>query len=231
MALTRIDGPRVPAAAGGRPDSPVVLVHGYGADGNDLIELAPHWGRMLPGTAFVAPHAPEPCEQSPMGRQWFGIMRAGPNWMTGARRAAPILEAFVEGERQRLGLTPDRVALVGFSQGTVMSLQVALRQEEPYAAVVGFSGALAEPETVAAETTSRPPVLLVHGDQDPMIPVGAVHAATAALARAGVSVQFHICQGLGHSIDQDGLHLAGQFLRDAFRGALDGAGGAFSTAG
>lgn len=218
MALRPLTGPRLPPARGNATHL-VVLLHGYGADGNDLIGLAPHWQRMLPTAAFVAPNAPEPCAGAPMGYQWFSISRIDPHEMArGVESAAPLLNDFLDAELKRLGLTGDRMALVGFSQGTMMSLHVGLRRAAKPAAIVGFSGMLAG--EAPALGPDAPPILLVHGDADPMIPVGAVFDAAGKLGRAGGCVQWHVSPGLGHSIDEAGLMLGGLHLTMAFRGML-----------
>jgi phospholipase/carboxylesterase len=222
--LTQITGPRLPAASG-KADRLVIFCHGYGADGNDLIGLGQHWQRILPTTAFASPHAPERCAMSPMGYQWFAITRMQPDEMLrGVEKAAPILNAFIDSELARLNLDASRLALVGFSQGTMMSLHVGLRRATPPAAIVGFSGALPGAEKLPAEIVGRPPVLLVHGDADDMIPVQALHMAANGLSAAGVSTRWHISRGIGHGIAPDGLDLAGQFLADAFAGRLAAAG-------
>jgi phospholipase/carboxylesterase len=216
----QLNGPRLPAAAG-KADRLVIFCHGYGADGNDLIGLGRHWQRLLPTAAFASPHAPERCAMSPMGYQWFGITRMQPEEMLrGVERAAPILNVFIDAELARLGLDGSRLALVGFSQGTMMSLHVGLRRAASPVAIVGFSGALPGPERLPAEIVSRPPVLLVHGDADDMIPVQALHIAANGLGAAGVSVRWHVSRGVGHGIAPDGLELAGRFLADAFAGKL-----------
>lgn len=216
----QLNGPRLPAASG-KADRLVILCHGYGADGNDLIGLGRHWQRLLPTAAFVSPHAPERCAMSPTGYQWFGLTRMQPDEMLrGVERAAPVLNAFIDAELARLGLDGSRLALVGFSQGTMMSLHVGLRRTVSPAAIVGFSGALPGPERLPAEIVSRPPVLLVHGDADEMIPVQALQAAANGLGAAGVTVRWHVSRGIGHGIAPDGLELAGRFLADAFAGKL-----------
>jgi phospholipase/carboxylesterase len=218
--IPQLSGPRLPAASG-KADRLVIFCHGYGADGNDLIALGGNWQRLLPTTAFASPHAPERCAGSPMGYQWFGITRLDPDEMRrGVEHAAPILNAFIDAELKRLGLDASRLALVGFSQGTMMSLHVGLRRTVSPAAIVGFSGMLPGAERLAAEIVSRPPVLLVHGDADQMIPVQAIHAAANGLGAAGVTARWHISRGIGHGIAPDGLALAGQFLADAFAGKL-----------
>jgi phospholipase/carboxylesterase len=215
-----LDGPRLPPKNGLPPKSLVVFLHGYGADGRDLIDIGRQWAPLLPSTAFVAPHAPAPCDDAPMGRQWFPIPRTadGDRLREGAVRAAPALNAFLDAELVRNGI-PDRgLALVGFSQGTMMALQVAPRRPNPIAGVVGYSGLLAAPDTLAAELRQRPPVMLIHGDQDPMIPVGAMFAAAETLGAAEVPVEWHVRPGLAHGIDQEGLALGGDFLRRVLPG-------------
>lgn len=222
--MTQLNGPRLPAASG-KADRLVIFCHGYGADGNDLIGLGQHWQRLLPTAAFVSPHAPERCAMSPMGYQWFGITRMTPDEMLkGVERAAPVLNAFIDAELARLELDASRLALVGFSQGTMMSLHVGLRRATPPAAIVGFSGALPGAEKLPQEIVGRPPVLLVHGDSDDMIPVQALHMAVNGLGVAGVTTRWHISRGVGHGIAPDGLDLAGQFLADAFAGKLKAEG-------
>jgi phospholipase/carboxylesterase len=210
-----LDGPRLGPRDGGAADCLVIFVHGYGADGQDLIGLAPHWQGLLPHAAFAAPNGPERCEMQPMGYQWFGISRLDPALTyAGVERAAPALNAFIDAELARHHLGPDRLALVGFSQGTMMSLHVGLRRAVKPAAIIGFSGLLAGPDHLA-EAKVKPPILLVHGDADPMIPVAALHAAVQALGNAGFAVEWHVSPGVGHSIDMAGLNLGGAFLSRA----------------
>jgi phospholipase/carboxylesterase len=217
MALHQLSGPRLPPARG-EATHLIVLAHGYGADGNDLIGLAPMWQRLLPTAAFVSPNAPRRCDAGP-GYQWFPISRLDPAEMArGVESAAATLENFLEAELARLNLTGDKLALVGFSQGTMMSLHVGLKRSVKPAAIVGYSGMLAD-QTLAS-APEAPPILLVHGDADPMIPVGALFASAATLGGAGAAVQWHIARGVGHSIDETGLALGGDFLARAFRGQL-----------
>jgi phospholipase/carboxylesterase len=197
----------------------VIFLHGYGADGNDLIGLGREWARLLPDAAFVSPHAPEalPGGFFGGGRQWFELqMRGEEEWEQGVRKAQPALEAFILAEAARANLPMNSVALVGFSQGTMMALQVGVRLKEQPAAIVGFSGHLAGASRLAAEIKSKPPVLLIHGADDEVIPVESIHHARMALAAAGIAVQWQIRPGLGHGIDPEGLRAAGLFLRAAF---------------
>lgn len=211
-----LDGPRLAPASGGAPKQLVIFCHGYGADGNDLIGLGQQWRGLLPDAAFVSPHAPERCGMSPMGYQWFPISRLDPGeYWAGVQSAAPVLDAFIDAELERHGLDDGQMALVGFSQGTMMSLHVGLRRERAPAAILGYSGALGGPEHLAGQIRVRPPVMLVHGDRDEVIPVEALHVAAGALGAVDVNVQWHISQGIGHGIDGAGLALGGEFLRTA----------------
>ena len=216
-----LDGPRLNPRSGTARQL-VVFLHGYGADGNDLIEIGRAWQQLLPQAAFVSPHAPEPCGQAPVGRQWFALTFRDPDerWI-GVNKAAPILERFLDAELTRHKLPPSALALVGFSQGTMMALHVGLRRAVAPAAIVGYSGLLVErpdgnAETFAAEIKSRPPVLLVHGDRDDLIPPQALFQATQGLAALGVSVEWHLSAGVGHGIDAEGLRHGGEFLARRF---------------
>ena len=216
-----LDGPRI-AARSGTAKQLVVFIHGYGADGNDLIELGRVWQPALPDAAFAAPDAPEPCAEAPIGRQWFGLTRRDPKerW-SGVQRAAPVLDRFIDAELARTGVAPSALALVGFSQGTMMALHVGLRRAVPPAAIVGYSGLLAAPNqtdvaAMAHEITSRPPVLLIHGDSDPLIPPQALPMSATALRALGLSVETHMSAGVGHGIGEDGLRLGVEFLLKAF---------------
>jgi phospholipase/carboxylesterase len=215
--MAPLSGPRLPPAKGAATQL-VVLLHGYGADGDDLIGLAPHWQNLLPGAAFVAPHAPDRVPGAPSGFQWFPISRIDPHEMQkGVTEAAPRIEEFLDAELARLNLPPEKLALAGFSQGAMLALHLGLRRKVPPAAIIGFSGMLAGPPPA---TPSPPPVLLTHGDADTVIPVGAMFAAATGLGRAGVPVQWHLARGMGHGIDPDGLDMAGVFLALAFGGRL-----------
>lgn len=211
-----MDGPRRPPRAAKATDL-IVLLHGFGADGNDLIALADEWAPRLPRTAFVAPNATDRIPgQGFSGLQWFDLTFRDPHELWhGASRAAPPLGVFLNAELDRLGLPHDRLALVGFSQGAMMALHVGLRRAMAPAAIVAFSGVIAGPEHLRAEMRSRPPVLLVHGDQDPVIPIEALEVTRESLGKAAVPVEWHVRPGLGHGIDHEALRLAGSFLRAA----------------
>lgn len=210
---------RRPPRSGGRPRRLVLLLHGYGADGQDLLGLAPYWAEALPDCAFVAPDAPFPCEIG-FGRQWFGLEEADlAGKAAAARAAATLLDAFIDSELAADGLSDEAAALVGFSQGTMMALHVAPRRARALAGVVGFSGLVVDDGSLASEARSRPPVLLIHGDADPVVPFPAMAAAKAALTAAGLPVETLARPGLGHSIDEVGLSRGGKFLVDAFAAA------------
>ena len=209
-------------AAKGQARSVVIFVHGYGADGADLLGLADPLAPHLPDTAFYAPNAPERCAGNPFGYQWFPIP-----WLDGSSEAlaqagmmaaSDDLNAFIDQVLTDEGLAPEALALVGFSQGTMMSLQVAPRRPEPIAALVGFSGRLLNPAGLAEDTISRPPVLLIHGDADEMVPVASLSEAADALTAAGFETYAHVSKGIGHGIAPDGLSLALGFLRDKLPG-------------
>jgi phospholipase/carboxylesterase len=199
-----------------------VFLHGYGADGKDLIEIGREWQRLLPNAAFVSPHAPEACGQAPMGRQWFPLYTRDVHerW-NGVNKAAPELDRFLDVELKRHDLPASALGLVGFSQGTMMALHAGLRRAQPPAAIVGYSGALALPhntssDEIARDLRSRPPVLLVHGDADEVIPPQALFQGAEALAALEVPVEWHLSAGIGHGIDPEGLRHGGEFLARRF---------------
>lgn len=211
--MTRIDGPSHGPHSGGKPKQLILLLHGYGADGNDLIGLAPVLAPFMPDAVFHSPNAPYPCEGNPMGFQWFGINRLDPaSRLAGTRAAAPFVDEFLDDKLATYGLDESKTVLIGFSQGTMMSLHVGLRRARQLAGIVGFSGALAGAEVLKDEIRSRPPILLVHGDADPMLPHQLTEEAAIALQKNGVEVAVHIAQGVGHGIDQTGLSNAARFL-------------------
>jgi phospholipase/carboxylesterase len=196
----------------------VVLLHGYGADGTDLLGLADPLAPHMPDTVFVAPDAPERCVNNPFGYQWFPIP-----WLDGSSESAADasrlasaarLDAFLDGVLEQEGITPSQLILFGFSQGTMMSLHVAPRRPEAIAGIVGFSGRLLEPEKLAGEALSKPPVLLVHGDADDIVPISSLREAGDALTRAGFETYAHVMKGTAHGIAPDGLSVALSFMRE-----------------
>lgn len=204
--------------AQGQATSLVVFVHGYGADGADLLDIADVLAPHLPNTAFVAPDAPEPCVNNPFGRQWFPIP-----WLDGSSqedaaagmaRAVVDLNAFLDARLADEGLEPQALALVGFSQGAMMSLHVAPRRDTAIAGVVAISGRLLVPERLEAEAVVKPPVLLVHGDRDEVVPFADMSLAGDALAKAGFATYAHVMKGMGHGISPDGLGVTLSFLKE-----------------
>ena len=208
---TRLDGPRI-APSRGRASALVVLLHGYGANGDDLIALGEAWRQQLPDAAFVAPNAPEPIPGMYGGLQWFDLTLRDPSeYWRGVTAARPMLDGFLDTELARYRLAANRLVLVGFSQGSMLALHVGLRRSAAPAGIVAYSGLLAGPEHLA-EVTSRPPVLLIHGEVDDLIPVGALHLAREALAGAGMPVEWHVRPGLGHGIDAEAQWMGGHFI-------------------
>ena len=215
--MTILDGERRPSQSG-RSGSVVVFLHGYGADGNDLLGLADPLGAHLPDTVFLAPNAPERCIGYPIGYQWFPIP-----WIDGSdpataedgmHKATSDLNAYLDDVLINEGIEASQLVLFGFSQGTMIALEVAPRREEPFAGLVGFSGRLMAPEHFDETVRVRPPVLLVHGDVDEVVPPQSLPDAANALTAAGFEVYTHISEGTGHGIANDGLSLAVAFMRD-----------------
>ncbi len=215
--LPQLTGPSSGPAGGGTPRQLILLLHGLGADGNDLIGLAPYFARVLPDAKFVSPNAPFPCDMAPIGYQWFSLQeRTEEAMLQGARMARPILDRFIDEQMAALGLGPADTALVGFSQGTMMSLFAGLRRDHPVAGILGYSGRLVGAEFLAEEISVKPPVTLINGDQDELIPASVQPAAVNALKDAGIEVEGHIRPGLGHSIDPVGIELGCEFLARVF---------------
>ncbi len=208
-----LDGPRLLPAGNARPDRLVVLLHGVGADGNDLIALAPLLRRLLPNAAFVAPNAPFPYDMAPFGYMWFSLRDFHPTtrW-EGVRAAQPALEAFLTAELARHRLGAETLVLIGFSQGAMMALHVGLRAGIAPAAILSHSGMLVGGEHLAREIRARPPVLLTHGADDEVLPAAALPMAELALKAADVPVEAHVLPNLGHGIDETTLRLALDFL-------------------
>ncbi|ABD54882.1 alpha/beta hydrolase [Jannaschia sp. CCS1] len=206
-------------SASGDVTSLVVFLHGYGADGRDLLGLADPLAEHMPNTVFVAPDAPERSAMNPAGFQWFPIP-----WIDGSSEAAAAegmaravidLNAFLDHVMEEHGVSAAETALVGFSQGTMISLHVAPRREEAFAGVVGFSGRLIEPEALIDDVVVRPPVLLIHGDADDVVPPQSLPEAAEGLEAAGwEEVYAHVMKGTAHGIAPDGLSVALAFLRD-----------------
>lgn len=210
-----VNGSSLQPLAGGPPRQLVVLLHGYGSSGADMIALAPSWQAALPNALFLAPHAPERAAFAG-GYQWWHIAAFTPHALSaGAAIAAAAIDAFLDRKLAQYGLGESDLALVGFSQGTMMALHVGLRRERRVAAIVGYSGMLTSTADLSRDKLDPPPVLLVHGSADPIVPVGALHLAESQLRRLGVDVTTHVSAGLGHSVDPIGLRLGGEFVANA----------------
>lgn len=204
-------------AKSGRASSLVVFIHGYGADGADLIGLADPMAEYLPDTAFVSPHAPNVCTMNPMGREWFPIPSIDMTSEDFAReimlKSVAQFQDWLETQTTHEGVAADRVVLVGFSQGTMMALHAGPRRADTLAGIVGFSGRLLAPEHLQSEAVTKPPVLLIHGDMDMVVPPSDMGKAETALQAAGFDVKTHVSHGTAHGIAPDGLGLAVQFIR------------------
>ncbi len=211
--MSDLTGPKIEPKEGVKPDSLVIFCHGFGANGQDLIGLADNWRAMFPATVFLAPNAPEPCAGAPGGYQWFPISSFDrEERATGTKRAAPILDRYIDETLEAYGLDESRLVLVGFSQGTMMALHAGLRRKKQIAGILGYSGALIMPERLVAEIRSRPPILLIHGDQDNVVPAYMMFESVGALEAAGLTVEKHLSQGVAHGIAPDGLQKGGIFI-------------------
>lgn len=210
--LPTLDGPRV-EPEDGRVEKLVILCHGYGSNGDDLIGLVPHLKPFVKNAAFVSPNAPGRLAGLPNGYQWFPLQTLSrEERLTGTIAASPILHNFIDQQLEKYSLEDKDLILIGFSQGTMMSLHVGLRRPTNIAGIVGFSGAMAVAENWQEEVTSKPPVVLIHGDRDNVVPVELMHQAFIALQEAGIDVDNHVSPGVMHSIGPDGLHKAVEFL-------------------
>lgn len=210
--MAQLSGLRWGPASRGAARQMVVLCHGVGADSHDLIDLAPSWAQALPDAVFVAPDAPEPYDGAPSGRQWFSLADRAPAVLyAGACRAAPLLDAYIDAELARHRLHPEDVALMGFSQGAMMALHAGLRRSPRVRAILAYSGALVDTPDLAR--VEKPPVLLVHGQADEVVPFARGRASEAVLRRLGVPVESVWRPGLGHGIDQVGLSQGALFLQ------------------
>lgn len=211
-----LDGPRLSPIAGGKPTGLVVLLHGYGSNGDDLISLARMIQPSLPGIAFVAPNAPSLMPRMANAHQWWPIETfSAAERAMGVANAAPDLDRFLSDELKAHDLADDRLLIVGFSQGAMMALHVGLRRQHPIAGIIGISGMLVNPDSLEAEITNRPPVLLIHGTADDVVPFRSLELASQTLDAAGVPITKHVSRGLGHSVDQEGLAAAAAFVARA----------------
>lgn len=209
--IITIDGPRLEPKD--KVKKLVIFLHGYGSNGNDLISLTEAIYKSLPNTAFVSPNAPYPCDGSPSGYQWFPLYTLSyEEKLQGTQLAAPHLNAFIDAQKTKYNIDDKDIALFGFSQGTMMALYIAPRRQQALGAVIGFSGALTAIDELATETTARPPVLLVHGDQDNVVPHSSLAEAAQNLTKNNFDVTTHTSKGVAHGIGPDGIDLARDFL-------------------
>ncbi|MCC3862086.1 alpha/beta hydrolase [Pseudemcibacter aquimaris] len=210
--LPELNGPRL-EPEGGNPEKLVILCHGFGSNGDDLYGLIPHLKQALPNAVYISPNAPEICYGAPNGYQWFPLSTLSrEERLVGTLKAAPTLDHFIDQELEKYGLENKDLVLVGFSQGTMMSLHVGLRRKSDIAGIIGFSGVMTLPENWQEEITSKPPVALIHGDMDNVVPVGMMHEAASSLKEVDVDVTSHVSPGVMHSIGPDGLQVALDFL-------------------
>ncbi|WP_424137359.1 alpha/beta hydrolase [Roseomonas chloroacetimidivorans] len=217
--MAELDGPRWGPASKGKVKQIVFLLHGVGADGNDLIDLAPRWSRAVPDALFISPHAPTPYQGAPFGRQWFDLTDRTPARLkAGVRAVAPVLDVAISRECAAAGLPETHVMLMGFSQGAMTALFCGLRRATPPAAILAYSGLLLGPDSLSTELRGKPPVLLVHGEVDEVVPVAGSRAAERQLRDAGVPVEAVYSPRLGHGIDDAGLAAGALFLQRAAAG-------------
>lgn len=213
--MTKLSGPMLPPASGGAPKQAVVLLHGYGSDGNDLIGLAPHWQPILPDAVFISPNGPTPCRQFAFGFQWFDISLDGDRLakrQEGVVQARPILLEFLHDLWSQSGIAPEQTVLAGFSQGAMMALHTGLSLETPLMGIIAFSGAFLPPDGFGTKPYAKSPVCLVHGDMDDVVDPEHSADADVALRLAGYDVSYHVSRGVAHGIAPDGLAFAGDFL-------------------
>ncbi len=214
--ITILNGPEIPPRSS-KPKQLIILLHGLGSDGNDLIGLAPELAPHFPEAHFVSPNAPFPCDMAPFGYQWFSLQDRSPKAvLKGVQTAAPIFNHFIDVKLKETGVPESALALIGFSQGTMMALYTALRRKNRCGAIIGYSGAMIGAELLKNECKSTPPVCLIHGDSDDIVPFAAMNVAETALKACDVPVETHRRPGLGHSIDQEGLVLGIRFLKQRF---------------
>lgn len=212
-----IEGPRAAPASGSKPKQIIILLHGYGMNGDTLLGFVPYWSATLPDALFLAPNAPTPCPGAPGGFVWWPLDDyRGSTQAAAADKVSISLQLLIGAERGRYDVPASQIALVGFSQGATLALHMGPRQLERIGGVVSYAGMLADPSRLRADTRSTPPVLLVHGDADTMMPVREYYIAKAALAELDFDVEGHVTSGLGHTIDADGLNRGSRFLTEAF---------------
>ena len=212
--LPELSGPEAAPASGGPAKQLIIFVHGYGANGEDLISLSRYYAQVAPDAAFISPDAPYRCDGAPMGFQWYDVWMKDPvERLAAIRSSGEIFDNFVTGQLARHGLSEDKLVLIGFSQGTMMSLFTAPRRENAIAGIVGYSGRMESADTLKAEIRSKPPVVMVHGDSDELLAVSEMETAAATLRDCGVEIDTHIRSGLGHGIDEEGIRVGLAFVQ------------------
>lgn len=212
--LPELSGPEAAPASGGPAKQLIIFVHGYGANGEDLISLSRYYAQVAPDAAFISPDAPYRCDGAPMGFQWYDVWMKNPaERLAAIRSTGEIFDNFVTGQLARHGLSEDKLVLIGFSQGTMMSLFTAPRRENAIAGIVGYSGRMESADTLKAEIRSKPPVVMVHGDSDELLAVSEMETAAATLRDCGVEIDTHIRPGLGHGIDEEGIRVGLAFVQ------------------
>jgi len=215
--MKKLSGPSIKAKNQDNPKNLVILMHGIGADGNDLISLASHWSNYMPDTEFLSPNAPFGCSISGTGYQWFSLVDMDQDKIkTEVLQVALILNTFIDDQLKIRNLDDINLALVGFSQGAMLALHVGLRREKKCAGIIGYSGMLLDPENLRNEIKSKPPIVLVHGDIDPVITPLSLPKAEMKFKDLKIPIETHIREGLGHGIDAKGIEIGTTFLSKIF---------------
>lgn len=217
--MKNLSGPMVKAKSGA-PKQLMVLLHGYGSDGNDMISLSQFWADILPDTMFIAPNAPNPCAINPTGFEWFELDTSSTldvenniSRLEGSKKAQPVLDKFLNDLWKDTGLSAKDTILVGFSQGAMMALEVGLAQKEALKGIIAFSGGLPDPKNMKNKINSKPPICFVHGGNDNVVPVGMSVVSNEELKKLNLKTSLHISPAAGHTIAMDGLEFASEFIR------------------
>ena len=212
-----LQGPSVAPASGQPAKQLVIFCHGVGSDGQDLIGLAPYFAKVLPDAQFVSPNGPEAFDLAPAGYQWFSLNNPDlASRLTGTQAAGPVLDAYIDQQMALYGLEAKDVALVGFSQGAMMSLHVGIRRQQQLAGILAYSGAIIAPDLIAGELKTQPPVLMMHGATDDVVPIEALYEGVAALQGSGVLARGEVVPHLGHSLNDKCIMEGMDFLAECF---------------
>lgn len=210
--MAKLSGPMLPPKSGGAPKQAVILLHGYGADGSDLIGLGHHWGPLMPDALFIAPNAPNPCAGNPFGFEWFPLaVDRIAGRIEGAKNAAPVIVEFLTDLWTQTDIKPADTFLIGFSQGAMMALHIGTALPRPVRGIVAFSGAFV-PAADGFPAADKAPVALIHGDSDQVVDPDLSRQAATELTAAGYGVSLHISAGVAHGIAPDGLDFATSFM-------------------